>query len=284
MKSIINGITTSCIVLLSSVSSAEPPAFDESQNWVPSLAITSGMLVEDGHGAVASTVRPSATGSETLISPWLGGSLELMSPAWDPLGGRTRFFVHGGLGANFGFKRDLAKEGAPGAFNAPDIPGITDDTLVQGQGSVTDAQPTGLVVTAGAGLSITIETERRRFRIKPSLEYLLEEVGVGGRVHRATLDDPSVPSFNFIVITGNEKKYFHGLGPGLEVEADIARAGPVLVALLASGSAFRILGDRDVQFSSTDATGTESATWSYRKDAWSYRAHVGLRFRWVPDP
>jgi hypothetical protein len=284
MRFIVNGITASCIVLLSSAASAEPPAVDESQKWVPSLAVTSGILVESARGEVASTVRPSAIGSQSLISPWLGGSLELMTPAWEPLGGRTRFFVHGDLAANFGSERDLAKEGAPAEFLAPNFPGITNDALVQGQGSVTHAQPTGLMVSAGAGLSITIDTEWRRIRIKPSFEYLLEGIEVGGLVHRATIEDPSVPIFNFIVISGNQNEYFHGLGPGLEIEADVARTGPLLVALLASGSVYRIIGDRDVEFSSTDPTGAESATWRYRKDAWSYRAHVGLRFRWVPDP
>jgi hypothetical protein len=284
MKFFVNGIIASCIVALSSTSSAEPPPVDESQKWVPSLAVTSGFLVQSPRGEVASTTaRPADSGSEALISPWLGGSLELMSPAWDPLGGRTRFFVHAGLAANFGSKRDLAKEGSPQELIVPTIPASNED-LVRGQGSTTDAQPTGFLVSAGAGLSITIDTEWRRLRIKPSIEYLLQEIEVGGRVHAATSDDPTIPSFNLFVIRGNEKQYFHGLGPGLEVEADVARTGPLMLALLASGSAYRVIGDRDVEFSSTDATGAESATFRYRQDAWSYRAHVGLRFRWVPDP
>lgn len=284
MRSIVNGITAACIVLLSSASSAEPLAVDESQRWVPSLALTSGMLVGNTRGEVESSVRPSAIGTQSLISPWLGGSLELMTPAWEPLGGRTRFFVHGGLAGNVGFERDLAKEGAPAAFVAPTIPAFGDEALVQGQGSVTRAEPTDFQASAGIGFSITIDTEERRFRIKPSIEYLVEEVEISGLVHRATSIDPDIPSFNFFVISGAEEKYFHGIGPGLEVEADIVRKGPVMLALTGSGGAYYNLGDRDVVVSSTDPTGAESATWRYRRDAWTYRFNVGLRFRWAPKP
>lgn len=283
MRSIVNGISAACIVLLSSASSAEPPAVEESQIWVPSLAITSGILVDKASGEVESTLRPSATGSKSLIAPWFGGSLEVMTPAWEPLGGRTRFFVHGGLAANVGAEQDLAKEGSPDTFVPPDVSGVDDDRVVNGQGSTTSKEPTGFQASAGAGLSFTIETGWRRLRIKPSFEYLVERIEVRGRVHRATSADPALGTWNFFVITGNSKEYFHSIGPGLSVEADVARAGPVLIALLASGSAYRVLSDRDVAFSSTDATGTESGSFRYRKDAWSYGAHVGLRFRWAPE-
>jgi hypothetical protein len=284
MRCIVNGITAACIVLLCDTSSAEPLAIDESRQWVPSLALTSGMLVGGARGEVASTVRPSATGTEGLIiSPWLGGSLEIMTPSWEPLGERTRFFVHGGLAGNFGFERDLAKEGNPDTFVAPTIPAFGDEALVQGQGSVTRAEPTDFQASAGIGLSVTIDTEWRRIRIKPSLEYLVEEIEISGLVHRATSDDPAIPSFNFFAISGADEKFFHSIGPGLEVEADVARTGPLLLALTTSGGAYHILGDRDVEFSSTDATGAESAAWRYRREAWTYRFQVGLRLRWAPD-
>ncbi len=286
MRSIVNGITGVCIVLLCSTSSADPRVVDESRKWVPSLALTTGILISSARGEVSSTVRPSAIGTDNLTSPWLGGSLEIMTPSWEPLGERTRFFVHGGVAGNFGFERDLAKEGSPGPFITPTDPFFNDEMLVRGQGSVTRVEPTGFQASAGVGFSITIDTEWRPIRIKPSLEYLVEEVQVSGLVHRAVSDDPTIPSFYLLAISGAEEKFFHSIGPGLEIEADITRKGPLLLALTASGGAYHLLGDRDVEFSSTivgaDATGTESATWSYRKDPWTYRFDVGVRFRWAP--
>jgi len=283
MRSIVNGITAVCIVLICSTSSADPRVVDKSRKWVPSLALTSGILISSARGEVSSTVRPSAIGSDNLTSPWLGGSLEIMTPSWEPLGERTRFFVHGGVAGNFGFERDLAKEGAPGPFIVPECLKCVEE-LVRGQGSVTRVEPTGFQASAGVGFSITIDTEWRPIRIKPSLEYLVEEVQVSGLVHRAKIDnsDPNNPSFDLFSISGAEEKFFHSIGPGLEIEADITRKGPLLLALTASGGAYHILGNRDVEFSSTDATGTESATWSYRKGPWTYRFDVGMRFRWAP--
>jgi hypothetical protein len=282
MRSILNGITGVCIVLLCSPSSADPGVVDKSRKWVPSLALTSGILSSSARGEVSSTVRPSAIGSDSLTSPWLGGSVEIMTPSWEPLGERNRFFVHGGVAGNFGFERDLAKEGAPGPFIAPTVPLFGSEDLVRGQGSVTRVEPTGFQASAGVGFSITIDTEWRPIRIKPSLEYLVEEVQVSGLVHRAVSVDPAIPSFDFVSISGAEEQFFHSIGPGLEIEADITRKGPLLLALTASGGAYHLLGDSDVEFSSTDATGTESATWSYRKDPWTYRFDVGMRFRWAP--
>jgi hypothetical protein len=283
MRSIVNGITAVCIVLICSTSSADPRVVDKSRKWVPSLALTSGILISSARGEVSSTVRPSAIGSDNLTSPWLGGSLEIMTPSWEPLGERTRFFVHGGVAGNFGFERDLAKEGAPGPFIVPECLKCVEE-LVRGQGSVTRVEPTGFQASAGVGFSITIDTEWRPIRIKPSLEYLVEEVQVSGLVHRAKIDnsDPNNLSFDLFSISGAEEKFFHSIGPGLEIEADITRKGPLLLALTASGGAYHILGNRDVEFSSTDATGTESATWSYRKGPWTYRFDVGMRFRWAP--
>ncbi len=286
MRSIVHLITTAaCLfVLLSSTASAERSSSgDESHRWVPSIAITTGMLVDGARGEVESTLRPSDSASNDRLALWLGGSLEMMTPAWEPLGGRTRFFVHGGLEGNFGLERDVAKEGAPGPFIAPTTPRFGDDALVQGQGSAARVEPTGFQASAGVGFSITFDTAWRRIRVKPSFEYLYEELDISGVVHRAVSDDPAIPSFIFFVLSDSEEKAFHGIGPGLEVEADVGRAGPFEIALSVSGSAYKILGDRDVELTSMDPTATESATWRYRKNEWSYRSYVGLRFRWAPD-
>ena len=283
MRFILNAVALAGIIFFSGSSAADPELGEGSQRWVPSFALKSGLLMSSASGEVASTGRPSASGTEDLISPWIGGSLELMTPAWESLGGRTRFFVHGGLSGNVGLERDLAKEGAPGEFKVPTIPQFGSPDLVRGQGSVTSVKPTGFQASAGIGLSFTIDTDWRPIRIKPSLEYLVEEVEVSGVVHRATSLDPSIPTFNLYAVSGAERRFFHSLGPGLEVEADIFRKGPMLLALMGSGGAYRLLGDSDVEFSSTDPTGVESATWGYTKDPWTYRFDVGVRFRWVPD-
>lgn len=285
MKLIVHGASSICIfiALLATASSAAPPDYRESSRWVPSLGVTSGLLVEqDARGEVASSVRPNAEAASSLVAPWFGADLEGMTPAWEPLGGRIRFFVRGGIAGNFGFERDLAKEGSPGRFVSTGLPGFGDERLVRGQGSVTRVEPTGLQASAGIGVSFTLDSEWARHRIKPSFEYLFEETKISGVVHRAFLIDAAGPTHDFVAISATDERSFHGVGPGLEIETDVARKGPFLLALTVSAGAYHILGDRDVVVSSTDATGTESAVWRYRKDAWTYRAQVGLRFRWAP--
>jgi hypothetical protein len=225
-----------------------------------------------------------------------------MAPAWGDHWGRPRLFAHAGAGGNFAFERDVAKEGAPGTLKEPPpgllVPPVDNPNVVSGQGSTTSVQPRKLLISAGGGIAFSFDAWGRRFRIKPSAEYLREEVEVTGVVSAATIDDPGVlarpnenppipgrpPTFNFFTLSGSERQVFHGVGPGLELEADVARNGSLIVSVLVSGGAYRILGDRTVQFSATDEqTGTESATWTYKKDPWSYRAHVGIRLRWAPD-
>jgi hypothetical protein len=283
--------------------SGEVQPRDESELWVPSLAITSGILVEDAEASVVSAVRDPASGKDTLIGPLVSGSLELMAPAWGDHWGRPRLFAHAGVGGNFAFERDVAKEGAPGTLELPDegllVPPVGEPGVVSGQGSTTSVQPRHLLVSAGGGIAFSFDAWGRRFRIKPSVEYLREEVEVTGVVSGSTIDDPGKlppnprdPTFNFFNGSGSERQVFHGIGPGLEAEVDVARNGSLIVSVLVSGGAYRILGDRTVEFSaplvqtgsgSTIVSPPHTATWKYKKDPWSYRAHVGIRLRWAPD-
>ncbi|MAI25380.1 MAG: hypothetical protein CMN75_05035 [Spirochaeta sp.] len=292
MKYIIDVIVVALFLLVSSASIAESSGEDDSGRWIPSLKISSGMLMSSASGSLVSTLQEqgqpepvieSASGASDFVSPWIGGSLEIMTPVWKPLGGGTRFFLHGGLAGNVGFERDLAKEGSPGPFKFPPLlPLFSSPTLVRGQGSVTRAAPTGFQASAGIGISFTIETDWLPIRIKPSFEYLVEEIEISGLTHRATSLDPAIPSWNLYAVTGSQTRFFHSIGPGLEVEADIFRKGSVLMALTGSGGAYHLIGNRDVEFSSTDPTGSVTGEWAYRKDPWTYRFDLGLRFRWAP--
>lgn len=263
--------------------SAETPG--EFDRWVPALALMSGIIGEIAKTSVDSSVRASASSSASFIAPWFGGSLELMAPQWLDAPGRPRLFAHVDVAGNFGFERDVAKEGAPGEFTLPDATDITNTDVVGGQGSVTRAKPGSLQVSAGAGVAFTLEPWGRRLRIKPSVGYLRDEFEVTGLVHSARLTTPGVPDvFDLIEISEGAKKVYHGIGPGLEVAVDTAKAGPLMLTVFISGAAYRILGDRKVEFTALDdLTGAETATFRFTRDAWTYQGGVGLRFRWLPD-
>jgi hypothetical protein len=258
---------------------------DETERWVPAFAVFSGVVVEEDHGRVSSDIRPGASGHDRLVTPFVGGSLELMTPALADVPGRPRLFVHGDAAASFSTGRDLAKEGVPDVFSIP--PGVNFPTanVVQGQGSATSAEVETLLVSAGLGVAFTVDAWERRIRIKPSVEYLREEIEVTGIVNRAFPDvvpARGLEDFRLVSLRASDSEVYHGLGPGLEVELDAARTGPFVLSVFLGGKALAFLGDLEFDLSETNED-DESAAWQFEKDRWAYQGGVGLRFRWVPE-
>jgi hypothetical protein len=324
---------------------AAPVVKDESERWVPSVAIFSGVIAADVEADVASSqmgsrqfytpnpgtpanprppsrpefsifevvtlppelVRPPAFGDDTDLEPFIGGQFELMTPGLKKLPGRPRFYVAGDVSWSFGFNRDVAKEGDPGEFLFP--PGFNvPEASVKGQGSRATIEPEDLVVGANAGMAFSVDIGERRLRIKPNVGYLRQELVYTGSVNRALLINtgngsnlvvpPIQPTWGEIEIKAEDQEVYHAIGPGLELEFDAARAGPIMLSVFANANAYKIIaGDRTIEMEGTDTwenylpqefgggtqTRTESAEWKFVKAPWSYRGSVGLRFRWVPE-
>jgi hypothetical protein len=189
----------------------------------------------------------------------------------------------------FGFKRTIAGEGKPEEMIFPPSlpPGTVDpgEEVITGQGSRTFAEMETLLVTAGAGVTFTVRLWDRTVRIKPSVEYMREELEITGLVHRAVqINSPSdgIEDFRLIELSDSESKVYNGIGPGIEFEADAARAGDFLLSVYLSGQSYYFLGDLGVVLSDTNEYG-ETAVWTFEKNPWGWGARVGLRFRWVPD-
>jgi len=273
-----------CIALCVARAGGASAPVEETRRWVPAFAIVGGLIGQESSATASSSVRPFAAGDQLMIAPFAGGAFEIMTPRVAAGFAQPRFFAHADISFSFGFDYDVAKEGTPGALVPPTQP--TQESAVPGQGSVTSAELELLVVTAGAGLAFTLEGFGQRFRIKPSFEYLREEIEVKGQVSRAmALSTGPTTDYRLIEMSGRDSKTYHGIGPGLELEMDTRRAGPFMLTLFLSGQAYHLLGDREIAFSSSysDAIGTESATWTFEPDPWAFRGSVGLRFRWIPD-
>jgi hypothetical protein len=261
---------------------------------------------------VTNPLQPPASGDDRLVTAAISGTLELMTPGIQRIPGRPRFFAHGDLGAAFGQVRHVARERAPGnlegTIETPDGPLLEEiaffpEEALQDIGSETTAEVQPFLISAGVGVAFSFDLFGRRLRIKPSVEYLREEIDLTGSVVRGARIDtgiqqfppfiPQRPSlFIPIELNGNTTEEFHGIGPGLEIEMDTRRAGPFMLSLFVSGQAYKILGDTEVKFSEeqtltypqlTPTPQTVSADWSFEKDPWGYRAGVGLRFRWQPE-
>jgi hypothetical protein len=96
-----------------------------------------------------------------------------------------------------------------------------------------------------------------------------------------------------VVISASKTQTYRGIGPGLELEMDAARAGPIMLALFLQGQAYYQLNSGTTSFSgSTTLTDphvqpnptTVDAQFSYHQPSWSFSGGMGLRFRWNPEP
>jgi hypothetical protein len=290
-------------------------AEEEIARWVPSFAVYFDMLGQKADGAITTgnvietpasscgitnqdqfgcpssplLITPATASHDTSVAPAVGGSLELMTPRLVDGYLSPRLFVRGDAEAAFAFERNLAGERKPGPFfTDPVEPPEFDiaERSVAGQGSRAKSQVQQLVIGAGAGVGFTTTIFNRTIRLKPSFEYLREEVDLIASVRRAVkLQDPvlDLSGFRLISLQASDEQTLHALGAGLELEADTGRLGPIVLALYINGRGYRFTGNLNHTLTDTNERG-ETATWRFEFDPWTWRAGVGARFRWVPEP
>jgi hypothetical protein len=290
-------------------------AQEGADQWVPSLSVISGLTIQDWEGALASSCMPCsppvpgggplrepASGSDLDVTPYVGGSLELMTPEL-PIPASPRLFVGGEISATFGSERALASEGNPGTLASPLPEGAVStpfgEDVVLGQGSETVAQLDSPIYGAYAGIAFPFELYGRQLRVKPSFAWIRYRVDVEGLVVDAecqpqplfggTQCNTELPNgfLREIRLQGSGSATFDGIGPGLDIELDTGRAGPVGTSLFLGARAYHILGDRKIEFGDSqsfdDQLGTDEtrARWSFEADAWMYRVGIGMRFQWL---
>jgi hypothetical protein len=293
----------------------EPTKQAGEDRWVPSLAITGGVTIQDQDGTSDSflvDVNSDSTplqgfieGSDTAVSPFVGGSLEVMSPAL-PIRLRPRLFVSGEILPTFASDRDLAVEGDPSCIRGPEpnAPcankpgGLSGANFnadnANGRGSSLITEVDTLVYGANLGVAFPVEFLERQLRIKPSIGWINYKVEADGFVVDAACGDPNSnpPTLcnDFLremTLAASDSQRFNGIGPGLDIEMDAAQIGPLGVSLFLGGRAYAIVDDRDFSFSDTksydDRLGTDDATalFKVKVDPWMFRAHVGIRFHYL---
>jgi hypothetical protein len=293
------------------------PARQEGEGrWVPSLAITGGTTIQGQDGSVDSVLFEGTNpmpvrlqgfhnGGDLAVAPFVGGNLELMSPAL-PIPTRPRFFLTGEILPSFSANREVALDGDPTCVKGPEpnAPCARDivvvdsnnfeETAANGEGSSTSAQVGTLVFGAGLGVSFPGRIGKRQLRIKPSAGWISYEVDAEGLVVDAACDPTSTcisPGFlRETVLEGSASQRFHAVGGGLDIEMDTGRFGPIGASLFLGARFYRVLGDRTISFEASEAfddqIGEDLAvgSWEVEVNPWMYRAHVGIRFQWLGSP
>jgi hypothetical protein len=304
-----------------------PPSKQAGEDrWVPSLAITSGVTIQQQDGIADSVLfedmsatsiprRGFFNGDDNAVSPFVGGTLELMAPAFS-IPTRPRLFVSGEILPTFASDRDLALQGDPGCVRGPEpdaecaknedgsrVRGFT-DSAANGQGSRTSAQIDTLVFGANLGVAFPLKIGERQLRIKPSIGWINYKVEAEGlvvdaacgtfpapppqnTVNRCTDVGPNPGFLRETILKGNDSQRFNGIGPGLDVEMDAARYGPLGVSVFMGARAYAIVDDRKISFEDTrtfdDQLGMDTAVGRFEVevDPWIYRVHMGIRFHWL---
>jgi hypothetical protein len=199
--------------------------------------------------------------------------------------------------------------GAQGTQTGPRPPGLgfgEDDSI--GQGMRGTMQVDQLAFGAKAGIAYSFGWRGHEIRIKPSLGWFHYRLALKGHlVHAECLpfnletlcsntytspgQDPPFQHGDFreVIISGRDKGQFDAFGPGIDVEMQTGRLGPIGTALFVGIHAYYQPGDRDIALSKTatynDAIGntTYVANWSARVAPWIYRGGLGIRFQWLGD-
>ena len=342
MSHTVKACTVAWIALIAAGTSAA--SSEELDRWVPGFAVTGGVTILDVAASVESASRPgtpplpyststrcvspcisgykggSAASSDLMVTPYVGASIEVMTPGLKWGGNAVRLFMHGDVLPGFPFDRSIAKVGAPGPFDYPknDPPPLGDgrpwltytEDQVLGRGGVMRAELDSVVFGAGMGVVFGFKSGGRRWSIKPSIEWTHFEVSFSGQFDEVRLEyetlDPNLPGnvqncrpynltncrtqvLDSVRMSEGVKRSYNGIGPGIEFELEAARSGDFLFSIFVGGSAHRILEKRKVQLSASQPSSVEpqddpyTATWSATLDPWFYRAGVGLRVRWLPE-
>ena len=285
--------------------------------WTPGVALSGGMLFNEIDSSFATgevlgpgvdigmptqPIQPSGSGQDLEPVPFVGASLELMSPPLvEATKARPRFFVHADFSLNFAQEDDITRteNAGPELTIPPSLVGTTQlsaDVLL-GQGTRASAKIEPLSYGAGFGAAFEVQLLDQIIRIKPSIEYFSFEVEASGIISRgvATVaivpngDDPDdISDFRHILLESRRSKRFHGLGPGLEIETDAARVGSLVTSVFLSARAYSMFGNLEIRenvFNTSDPdplAQQENARFETEIDRWLFRGGVGIRLRWAP--
>ncbi len=280
----------------------------ESRRWLPGIGLSVGLEVQDFQAdsstdglfppfqtlTEASPLRPPSEGDVLATATTVSVDYSIMAPSLIESFGKPRFFAHGNVQLNLASDVVPSTEGERGEIAIPaDASGqpINPFTAeaVLGQGTRTAVKHARLQFRAGAGVAFTVEVADRRFRLKPSLEYLQKRIEISGGATRVIQLPGSGLSINRLDATTvriesvdlTQTRTLHGIGPGFEIEFDARRTGPLMLNLFTGFNAYYFLGNLENELVGTTSAG-ETVRLHFEYDRWAYRAEVGFRIRWQP--
>jgi hypothetical protein len=200
----------------------------------------------------------------------------------------------------------LANEGDPSMIEPPFNPDGNQRTLDEtpaaallGKGSEVVSEVQTLGFGAGIGIAFPFEFRGRKLWVKPSAGWTRWTVDVDGVVLQGLKPDPDPrlqlrffsPLLRVVDLQKSVSQSYNAIGPGLDLELEAFRAGPLGVNVFAGGAAYRVIGDRKIAWSVVETIEQQSAEdfpddtytarFSYKVSPWMYRIGLGIRFQWL---
>jgi len=291
------------LLATSPAGAADPPsdASDDFDRWIPSVGLTVGFATQVHEGTVDSSEQIFAFGqpfdvplddrvfaddqkNSTTIQ--VGGTVELQTPQLLPFKWSPRIFIGGEVLNVSSQNRPIAREGNPSSLEQT-APTPFPAVAILGQGSTTISDTDNVSYGASLGVAVPIQIGDWRISIKPSARYLNQKISFRGIVLDAARTGPlgAQPPTREVVITASDSVDVHAVGPGLEIEIDAARVGPLAGSVFFSGGAYRVLSERRVAFSRSVRDNLDSGNFrgdfTAEIDPWIYRADLGFRIKWL---
>ena len=232
------------------------PRFEDRQACADPAGVLDTLPVTELIG----NLRPTDEDETDAVTPFVGYTLGLSTPRLGSQPWAPRVFLSGEAITFFGPERDVAKEGSPSVLGlaegeASNAAGSSAASLF-GVGSRTSAEVQTLGWGARLGLAFPFEFRGRRLWLKPAFGWINFEIDVEGEVVAGLKDDPFPadgfgPGIREVTLSGSSSDRFDGIGPSIELEMEAGRFGPIGVSVFANISAFHILGNRSIEFSSS---------------------------------
>ena len=268
-------------------------ASDEENPWIPAISGSTGVYSQsmDARGSSSPAARPSISGDTNMLFPFLGLTAELSTPKL-PLPGAPALFIRGGVDFSIASTWNVAKEGSVGKVEVPRTPigGFPSAEGVSGTGTTASAEPNLANYKAALGASFEFTALDRTLRIRPSVEYRYDAINYRLRMKDADEISGALCPCAIASLSQHKGSDYHSIGPGLELEMDAVRSGPIMVSVFASTQAYYLLGNENTSFNlsgvyepSLPANEPVTANANFERDTWSFQAGVGLRFRWLPE-
>lgn len=272
------------------------------RRWIPSFSIFTMGGVDQRAAQMSSadtSVVPSGIpldrDGESRGIPWTSGvTLDIASPVILDLPGRPRLFAHADIAYTYDLDDPVVSQGDPG--EPPFLPETSQFLrAIENVGASVRVEGKPLTFSGGFGTVFSFEAMDRGFRVRPTLEWMyrrdtMKNVLASGENE---IDDITCGPCRLLFVKSQTEKGFHSLGPGIELEADVGRAGDFMIGMYGAFRAYYLVGDRKANLRSTGSwrrlddqptTRADSTLVSrYEREPWHYRFGVGFRVLWSPE-